>query len=268
MSKIFNGFFPSKVFIRQAAIYSMNLFLALGAAVAVVIIAAAFVYSPQPGIQEEVVKEEVREIAEETVNQEQAIQKNTITEPAAEEAKEEQKAAEQPVLEVPIDSRPDISITGITIDPKTPLVNELVTFTANVINFGNSGADSFSYTLSPLTDQVSIVSAASIVNNSLAPKDTTTISMKARIATPGPAKIKSTVDNFNNIDEINEDNNQLIVPFRIYTKQNWAGCFGNGKSVCAEFVDENYFSNHTSCKIAYNCTSFVTSCDASCPFPR
>ncbi|MDI6722404.1 MAG: CARDB domain-containing protein [Candidatus Aenigmarchaeota archaeon] len=177
---------------------------------------------------------------------------------------------EEPVESPPIssDKRPDLVLEKIDLDPKTPLVNELVTFTATVKNAGYSSVSTFAYTLSPLTEQVSITSAASAGTTSLAAGDMTTIRMQAKIATPGPAKIKSTVDSFNKLDEINETNNQLIVPFRVYTKQSWAGCSGNGKSVCADLVTEDYFSNHTECKPAYNCTSFVTSCDAACPFPR
>lgn len=210
---------------------------------------------PVPG--EEGINETAIEEGVEAPTQQPEAQPET---PAEEPAKEIQAA--------PSDSRPDIVLESITLDPKLPLVNDLITFTASLKNSGGSGIDAFSYTLSPLVDQVSIISAASAQSSLLAPGDTTTIRMQAKIAVPGPAKVKSTVDTFNNINESNETNNQIVVPFRIYTKQSWGGCSGNGKSVCADLVDDAYFANHTGCQPAYNCTSSVTGCDAACPFPR
>ncbi|MBI2173259.1 MAG: hypothetical protein HYT73_03580 [Candidatus Aenigmarchaeota archaeon] len=241
----------------------MNMFLAAGVVVAVIIIAAAFVYVPQlSGTESGSLNMPVLDgtgLANETVIEEPepAIGETPTTPPPAEES-----------AETPSDSRPDIVLESITLDPKTPIVNELITFTANLRNSGGSGIDAFSYTLSPLVDQVSIISPASAASPSLAPGDTTTIRLQAKIAIPGPAKVKSTADTFNSINESNETNNQLVVPFRIYTKQSWAGCSGNGKSVCADLVDDAYFTNHTECQPAYNCTSFIMGCDAVCPFPR
>lgn len=245
----------------------MNMFLAAGAVIAAIIIAAAFVYVPQlsdagSGSSNMPViggTEQVNEtVVEETAQDIQA--------PA--ETENEAPSVTEPLAEAPTDSRPDLEIVGIKLDPVTPLVNELITFTASIRNSGGSDVESFSFTLSPLIDQVSIISAASAESSFLAPGGTTSIRLQAKIAVPGPAKVKSTVDTFNSIKESNETNNQLVVPFRIYTKQNWAGCSGNGKSVCADLVDSSYFDTNKECRPAYNCTSFITGCDAVCPFPR
>src|SRR3989344_6674810 len=239
----------------------MNMFLAAGTVIALVIIAAALVYVPQLSATESVSDTPIPEGSGQT--------EESVPEPAAEEDPATAPAEEAvDVPAAPSDSRPDLEILGIKLDPVTPLVNELVTFTASIRNSGGSEVSSFSFTLSPLVDQVSIVSAATAEAPSLAPGDMTTIRLQAKIAVPGPAKVKTTIDTFNSVNETNETNNQLVVPFRIYTRQSWAGCSGNGKSVCADLVDDAYFANHTECQPAYNCTSSITGCDAVCPFPR
>lgn len=234
----------------------MNMFLAAGAVVAVIVIAAAFTYSPPAAM------ETVQPPVTEPESQAETPQEQPAQTPAEVPAETPQE------FRVPSDSRPDLELSGIKIEPMTPLVNELITFVAELKNVGGSEVTSFSFTMSPLIDQASIISAASAGASYLAPGDSTTIRMQAKIATPGPTNVKSTVDTFNNINESNETNNQLVVPFRIYTRQNWAGCYKNGKSVCASLVDDAYFLNHTECQPAYNCTSSITACEAVCPFPR
>ncbi|MBI2580047.1 MAG: hypothetical protein HYW27_04040 [Candidatus Aenigmarchaeota archaeon] len=218
----------------------MNMFLAAGVVVAVIVIAAAFTYAPQlPGTESGISNMPVLGGTDinETIAEEPAEETGVIGTPSQTKTPEA----------APADSRPDLVLESITLDPKTPLVNELITFTATLKNNGGSGIDSFSFTLSPLVDQASIVSSASAASPSLAPGDTTTIRLQAKITVPGPAKVKSTVDTFNNINETNETNNQLVVPFRVYTKQSWAGCSGNGKSVCADLVDAGYFTQYPNC---------------------
>ena len=239
----------------------MNMFLAAGAVVAVIVIAAAFMYSPPAAT------ETVQPPATEPENQAQ-LPSEATEQPAQTPAEVPAETPQEPEFQVPSDSRPDLELSNIKIEPMTPLVNELITFVADLKNAGGSEVTSFSFTMSPLIDQVSIISAASAGASYLAPGDSTTIRMQAKISTPGPTNVKSTVDTFNNINESNETNNQLVVPFRIYTKQSWAGCYKNGKSVCANLVDDAYFLNHTECQPAYNCTSSITGCDAVCPFPR
>ncbi|MDO8741507.1 MAG: CARDB domain-containing protein [Candidatus Woesearchaeota archaeon] len=114
-----------------------------------------------------------------------------------------------------IQTKPDLTVLGITITPSAPKVNENITITTTVKNIGNSAASTLGIVTesNPSPDYIKIYANT----GTLLPGELIESKIIVSYNKTDSYQIKSTADAFNSIDELNENNNELTKTITVAT---------------------------------------------------